>query len=285
MWNSTQLVFKGLAMPRKGIFINVLHPAYDLAVIAGAFAISILLFERASVPDFPRQFVISALPLVLILTLSRTYRVFWLRAGTPDHVRLFYYLTLGFLVLVGVYGVANCYFQENWRLEILLPVYLMTVVGILGERILLRWMQIMLPRYYHDSEFNHDCIPTLLYGAGAQLSSYQRFATAKLSQSGERVIGIVDNDQALRGSYVYGYRILGDNTELEKIYEHYFFAKLVVITANPLRENYDLLKEFCDRHRITLKFFTMAEEDVPPSIREAAEAVSEPHGKTREKTP
>ncbi len=275
MWNSTRLVFAGLAMPRKGILINVLHPAYDLAVIAAAFAVSILLFEPNAKSDFPRQFVISALPLVIILALSRTYRVFWLRAGTPDHVRLFYHLTLGFLTLVGVYGIVNCYWGEHWRLVVLLPAYLMTVVGVLGERIMLRWLQIMLPRYYHDSEFSSDCVPTLLYGAGAQLSSYQRFATAKLSQSGERIIGIIDNDRALRGSYVYGYRILGDESELEAIYKEYFFAKMVVVTANPLRESCELLKAFCDSHRIALKFFTMLETDVPFFIRDEGSASDE----------
>ncbi len=269
MWNSTQLVFKGLAMPRKSVFVNVLHPAYDLMVIAGAFALSIWFFDTHSDVDFMRQFVISGLILVGVLAFSRTYKVFWLRAGTPDHVRLFYYLSLGFLIVLGVYGVANRYCHEQWDLLVLLPAYLMTVVGILGERILLRWLQLMLPRYYHDSEFNHDCVPTLLYGAGAQLSSYQRFSTAKLSRSGEHVIGIVDNDRALLGSYIYGYPILGDISQLEAIYKRHFFAKIVVITAHPIRCNYEILKNFCHKNNIRLTFFVMNECEEPIMLRES----------------
>lgn len=268
MWNSTQLVFKGLAMPRKSVFVNVLHPAYDFTVLVAAFVLARLLHGGWEFDIVARQIVISTLPLMVLLAVSGTYRVFWLRAGTADHVRLVYHITFGFLILFGVYVLAGTLFHADWPLWGLWIAYLMTVVGILGERILLIWVQILLPRYYRDSEFNHDCVTTLLYGAGGQLPSYQRYSSLHWHSRGERVVGIVDNDKALHGQFVCGYRILGGLDRLEELYLHYFFTKIVVITEKPIRTNLEILRRFCDERKITLKFFTMSEADQPLGIRE-----------------
>ena len=268
MWNSTQLVFKGLAMPRKSVFINILHPAYDCAVIGAAFAFAIFLYPPHGLETAVRQLVFSVFPLVVLLACTRTYHVYWLRAGIPDHVRLFCCLTLGFLFLLVGYTAAAVFWHVAWSPVVLWAAWLMTVVGILGERVLLLWLQILLPRYYHDSEFNRDCVPTLLYGAGARLPSYQRHAALDWNSRGERVIGIIDNDKALHGQWVSGYRILGGLDRLEAVYRKYAFVKIVVITEKPIRTNLEILRNFCIAHDVVLKFFIVMEADQPIGIRE-----------------
>ena len=268
MWNSTQLVFKGLALPRKSVFVNILHPAYDFTVLVGAFVFAIFLNPPRGAGEMYRQLIFSVFPLMVLLAVTRTYRVYWLRAGVPDHVRLFCCLTLGFLLLPAVYAAAERFWGAAWSPLVLWSAWLMTVVGILGERILLLWLQILLPRHYHDSEFNRDCVPTLLYGAGAHLPSYQRHSALDWNSRGERVIGIVDNDRALHGQRVAGYRILGGLDHLEAIYRKYAFVKIVVITEKPLRANFEILRNFCAAHDIVLKFFTVREADQPIGIRE-----------------
>ena len=270
MWNSTEIVFKGLAMPRRGIFVNILHPVYDLMVIGGAFFISIVLFENnGSERDFIYRIVLSALILMMVFKFCNIYKVFWLRAGTPDYLNLSYSILLGFLLVLGVTAIFNRFLGYQWSMIVLLPSYLLTVVGILGERIHLRCLQLMLPRYFHDSEFsNKECTTTLLYGAGANLSSFQSFSNSYLQRKGIRVVGIVDNDLALQGQHVYGYKILGDISQLEEFYQRYNFSKIIVLTPNPIRCNYEILKDFSRKNNIELSFFTMREADEPLEIRE-----------------
>ncbi len=269
IWNSTAIVFKGLSMPRRGILVNILHPIYDLIVIGGAFGISIIFFEDSgSEHDFIYRTVLSALIIMIVLASCKVYKVFWLRAGTPDYLNLAYSVSMGFLLVLVVNLLLNYYGSSKWSLIVMLPAYLITVVGILGERIHLRCLQLMLPRYFRDSEFNRsDIVPTLLYGAGAQLPAYDQFI-AMLKMSEIRIIGIVDNDLALQGQYVYGYKILGDISLLNDVYKRYKFRKIVVITPNPLRENYNILKKFAAEHAVELTFFAMQEHSEPLTIRD-----------------
>ncbi len=273
IWNSTEIVFRGLALPRKSIMVNILHPVYDLLIIAGAFYLSINLFELIGCEkDFIYRMVFSALVLVLIMTLCRIYKVYWLRAGTPDFLNLFYSISLGFVLVLVFNLLANYFLKFQWSLIVLLPCYLITIAGILGERLHLRCLQLMLPRYFHDSEFNNDAVvPTLLYGAGASLSAYQSYSNLHLSKKGVKIVGIVDNDYVLHGLRVYGYKILGDISQLEDIYNRCNFRKIVVLTHNPIRKNYEILKEFSRKHDIKLVFFTMAEVDEPLEMRENSE--------------
>ena len=269
IWNSTELVFKGLAMPRRGIFVNILHPLYDLLIMNGAFFISIVLFENDGTErDFIYRMIFSSFILILVFSAGRVYKVFWLRAGTPDYLNLAYSILVGFVILLIINIIGNRYFNLKWSLIVLLPSYLLTVVGILGERIHLRCLQLMMPRYFHNSEFNKDCVPTLLYGAGALLSAYQIFSNSHLQRIGMRVVGIVDNDLALQGQYVYGYKILGDISKLENVYKRCQFRKIIVLTPNPIRRNYEILKNFSKENNIELSFFTIQETDEPLELRE-----------------
>ncbi|MBE6380299.1 MAG: hypothetical protein E7047_05165 [Lentisphaerae bacterium] len=269
IYNSTEIVFKGLAMPRRGILVNILHPVYDLLVISGAFFCSIILFEeQGNERDFLYRTVISALILLLTMICCKTYKVYWLRAGTPDYLNLAYSILLGFIIILIVNAALNYFNICQWSLIVLLPAGLITMVGILGERIHLRCLQLMLPRYFHHSEFASNCVPTVLYGAGAQLSAYQSFSNLHLRKSGMKVVGIIDNDMALQGLHVYGYRIIGDISRLDELFARYNFRKIVVITPNPVRCNYEILKNFCNKNEVELTFFTMREADEPLEIRE-----------------
>ena len=270
LWNSTQIIFKGLALPRKGILINILHPVYDLVVINGSFILSILLFETViNERDFIYRMVISSLIIILTITFSRSYKVYWLRAGTPDYLNLFYAVTFGFIVVLSANVIVNNFLNFHWSFIVLLPAYLISIVGILGERVHLKCLQLMLSRYFHDSEFNKgSVVPTLLYGASADLASYYDHSNLRLRKSGDKIIGIIDNDKALDGMYVYGYKILGDISKLDLLYNKYKFKKIIVTTPNPIRKNYELLKDFCSKNDIRLVFFRISENDEPAALRE-----------------
>ena len=273
LWNSTQIVFKGLALPRRGILVNILHPVYDLIVINGAFLLSILLFEtKGNERDFIYRTVVSSLIMIFTMAFSRLYKVYWLRAGTPDYLNLFYAITGGFIVVLSVNIIVNYFLNFHWSFIVLLLAYLITIVGILGERLHLRCLQLMLSRYFHDSEFNESSVvPTILYGAGADLAAYHNHSNLRLRKRGDKILGIIDNDVALNGMYMYGYKILGDICKLDSIYKKYKFKKIIVTIQNPIRQNYELLKNFCNKNDINLVFFHISEISEPVELREDPE--------------
>ena len=270
LWNSTQIIFKGLALPRRGILINILHPVYDLVVINGSFILSILLFETViNERDFIYRMVISSLIIIFTITFSRSYKVYWLRAGTPDYLNLFYAVTFGFIVVLSANVIVNNFLNFHWSFIVLLPAYLISIVGILGERLHLKCLQLMLSRYFHDSEFNKKSVePALIYGAGTGLAAYHNYSNLRLSKRGDKILGIIDNDLALSGMYVYGYKILGDISKLDLIYKKCQFKKIIVTIQNPIRNNYELLKDFCSKNDIKLVFFHISENDEPSELRE-----------------
>jgi UDP-N-acetylmuramyl pentapeptide phosphotransferase/UDP-N-acetylglucosamine-1-phosphate transferase len=130
-------------------------------------------------------------------------------------------------------------------------------------------LQLVMPYYYRASKFsNSKSVPILLYGAGAQLPAYYSCINFYWHKHNERIIGIVDDDTALHGLSVYGYRILGDLSLLENIYECEKFCKIVVITPDPIRKNYEFIKNFCNKNSVELTFFTISETIEPETLRE-----------------
>ena len=210
--------------------------------------------------------------MIMVMFFRRIYRIYWLRAGTPDYLNLAYSITLGFIIVLLANALLNLRDEQVMDLIVLLPAYFMSMVVILGERIHLRCLQMMMPRYFHHSEFAEDCTPVLLYGAAAYLSAFNVYANGHLSRSGMRIIGIMDNDLALRGKYIYGYRILGDISMLEDLYKRYKFSRIIVTTPKPLRENYNILRDFSSRNNVELAFFTMQEASEPLQIKEPEES-------------
>ena len=68
--------------------------------------------------------------------------------------------------------------------------------------------------------------------------------------------------------YVYGYKILGDISKLDLVYKKYKFKKIIVTVQNPIRKNYELIKDFCSKNDIKLVFFHISENDEPAELRE-----------------
>ena len=269
IYNSTEIVFKGLAMPRRGVLVDILHPMYDIFVVCGSFLLAIILFgNMGTEQDFLYRTAIVGLVVLAVMFFRRIYKIYWLRAGTPDYLNLVYSISFSFIFILIINALLNLRSERPLNLIVLLPVYLLSVVMILGERIHLRCLQMMMPRYFHDSEFSGDNMPVMLYGASMYLSAFQVYSSIYLGKSGMRIAGIIDNDLALQGKYVYGYRILGDISMLHDLYAQYKFRRIIVITPRPLRENYDILQEFCRSNNVELTFFAMQEAAEPLQIKE-----------------
>ena len=269
IYNSTEIVFKGLAIQRRGVFLNILHPVYDLIVINGSFFLAIILFENnGNERDFLYRTVISALILTLSMAFCRIYRIYWLRAGVIDYLRLAYSITLGFIIVLVVNIVLNKYCGTRWSLILLLPTYLMVMMLILGERIHLRSLQLIMSNYYRASWFNKNSVPIILFGASEQINAYSNYSSLSYNKRNEKIVGIIDNDIALHGLDVYGYRVLGNLNMLESIYQQKKFCKIVVTASKVFRIDHEIMTDFCRKNQIELSFFNIAEENEPKTLHE-----------------
>ena len=77
-----------------------------------------------------------------------------------------------------------------------------------------------------------------------------------------KIVGIVDDDRALRGLNVYGFNVLGSGEDLNDIFEHRKFDTIILTCEIPDNEVLQKVKEFCRNNNIKLQKFVCKEEDL-----------------------
>ncbi len=252
IWNSTRLIFEGLKQPRKSILVNMLHPLWDLAVVIGSTALTFIMLQVYNHTDSPIYVATIAFisPVIVLLALTRNYRVFWLRTEMNDYVLLFRTLTIAYLVVF----IINVLLIKKIDLILLTPlclfIYLMVSLGILGERVALKWLQTALVRHFHESKLNETSVPAVLYGGGLCAYIYIIRKYSYISEEPVRIVGIIDDDPALIGNVVYSYKVLGQLKDIERIHQKNPFRKVIICTSLNGNGKKGTLMEFCKKNNI-----------------------------------
>jgi UDP-N-acetylmuramyl pentapeptide phosphotransferase/UDP-N-acetylglucosamine-1-phosphate transferase len=259
IWNSTRLIFHGFRRPRKSVLLNMLHPLWDMGVfiIAVLSAVYILDIQVLLSIDV---IMLCVAPIMFSLFLSRNYKIFWLRADVNDYLLLLKLLSVGYLLVFLFVFIYIKHFEININtlliFHLCLLAYLFTVFGIIGERFGLRWLQTALVRYVNESHLNKESVPVLIFGGGLNACLYLRQKNSAAREEFTRVVGIVDDDPALKGLFVYGSRVRGNIRNLEEIYKKTPFLKIIVTTDKIRKGSKRKLLKFCKKHDVEVLYFS-----------------------------
>ena len=77
-----------------------------------------------------------------------------------------------------------------------------------------------------------------------------------------KIVGIMDDDPALRKLNVYGFEVSGSVYELDKIFAKRPFDIIVITCADVDGEKMQILKQFCRQNNVELQEFICREKNV-----------------------
>ena len=275
LFDTLTCVAKGLSIPHRNFVLTAIHPVID-----GVLVIFALWFARyfytwklsGSLPEAV-LFLTHVAPFMLILCCAGIYRTFWLRVGIIQYYKMM--RLLGVAAVVGYVlncSLLSCKFDVG-RNELAeytrfyLAFLLFTVLFILFERFLIHYYEsfgyrrLFIRNQGRDSSLKR----VLIYGGGLLCRIYvtRQFCGFNLKNNvAVKIIGIIDDDPALRKLNVYGFNVLGSSGDIENIYSKYKFDAIVVTYNENNEDKMAKLKEFCKAHGIELNMFICREESV-----------------------
>ena len=243
LYDSTMLISRGLAKPHKGVLVNIVHPFIDFVCIILAYVITAELLLNTC--RIYLLFLCAFAPVALLLCVSGVYRVFWLRAGLHNYCHLALVL-IGGSCLACVLTYFFCYHElevifgvtPRWYLAGCLMFSLLNLVFILLERLLLHYAEgFWFRKLYLQCQKRDSIQRILIYGGGLMCRVYISFLFVSNSREfSEEVVGIIDDDPALQGLQVNGFRVFGSALEIERIYQKCPFDKIVIATNRASEE-------------------------------------------------
>ncbi|MDR0931943.1 MAG: hypothetical protein LBM70_02855 [Victivallales bacterium] len=264
---SAKLILHGVVKPRRGLLINLTQPFIDFFLIAVAYTVACLIVCN-SFGD-PHSFITVFASVSLLLCFAGTYRIYWLRAGLSDYWRLRVLLFFG-----TIFADSLLYILEYKRMEdlygitpfcfliwsIIFTALTMFLIG--SERLLIfyaEWFYFRKLDLKHQNSGQHR---VLLYGGGLKCRIFiDTLYCAQRFGDSDQVVGIVDDDPVLTGLRVYGFPILGNSSQLEKIYKSHPFDKLLIANRNNDDKKMQALKKFCEKHEIVMSNLIFEEEE------------------------
>lgn len=265
---SMSVVAQGVRVPRKSFLLTAVHPLLDVLLVTGSFFFVYAILPKDVQPCYNFYlFLILVVPYFLILVFSGIYRTYWLRAGIEIRYRLLKLLILAACVSFILLNICS---MKGWvcsglSRRMALTVFLLqtsfSFAAILFERFLLHYFESFAIRSYYlkntQESAKHN---TIVYGGGLGCRIYiNRLYASHRFSCPFRILGIVDENPSLQKLNVYGFPVLGDSKDLEKLYEKKPFDTIVLTTANISNEIIDRLRDFAAAHDIRLTMFLAQE--------------------------
>ncbi len=267
--DSAMLIKRGLSRPRKSLLVNMVHPFIDLFMITVSYTLSLVLligyFQDLTL------YLYAIVPIFLVLLSSRMYRIYWLRAGLNNYWHLVLAIFLGSLLscciitltyyktFAGNFGISG-----NVFLALCLLFTVLNVILIASERFLLHYVEAFwLRKVYYQHNDREDVERILIYGGGLNCRLYINYLFC--SHSKERpavVVGLLDDDPALHGLRVYGFKVYGGLENLENLHSKKKFNK-VIIAIDPLTpDKIEYLHNFCSQREISISQLNINENKI-----------------------
>lgn len=224
LWTTTQVVLQGVRRPRNfiGMLVGV---AWDISclVIATMFVFSVVMPYPVTLPLLA---VCIMIPFATIYFYG-TYKTVWTRSRISQLLVLLLQLIAGeVLAFVALLWVTDL---PNMTLLIALSQHILAAaIGIVGIRVSFRMVRDMSAWLRCSISHDKDTTRTLILGAGENAILYLRQASFEDQQRAPRkVVGLIDDNEALLGKVVYGYPVLGNFSHVEEVVKQYEVNELI----------------------------------------------------------
>jgi len=270
LWNSTKAIVEGIHNPKKGLLVVMSHPFFDLFILVVCFIGTFYLFNPFVYSAKPITALLqlsfyNILPIVIILHLGKTYRRYWMRASAIAYIKLAEVLLLGHIANFAIQYFINRAELKNFK--ILLAQYLIFLLLssalILAERMSLRYLRSVFLKNLYLKNHISDSIPkALVYGGGLRCRYYltERFTT--IEKDPIDIMGIIDDQPAIRGQYVYDFKVMGNINDLKDIYIKTPFDRLIISSMKIDDEKKKIAKVFCRQYNVKLTELIFQENEI-----------------------
>jgi FlaA1/EpsC-like NDP-sugar epimerase len=259
--------------PTRFRFVEQIHGALDLAVLAGAYCSAYMLrFEWSLPPSIPSLMLLSLLYVVpleyLCLYLFNVHKSPWRYVGIKDASVILLALTIANGALVGCRLTADYATSlRALRLVSTLPVSVLFINLLVSFQVLTglrashRLLVSLFARYAPRLP-SYPQIPTILIGAG-QAGALVANEIVTRRDFGIRPVGFLDDDPSKRGLRIHGIPVIGTTDELDKIAQQHGVQQALITIGNLTGSHIRRIAEKCEKCRISAKII--------PGIRELVE--------------
>ena len=232
--------------------------ALDITVLVVAFSSAYLLRFEFAVPAREMPNAILQLPYVVIVQLSAlalagVYSFIWRYVGMGE-VKAFLYAALWSALALTVLRLTLPDRFHNWRvpISVILIGTILAFGGVLGLRVLRRYLYELSQRRRRGTGAASQRIPTLLIGAGRA----GVLAAREISGRGDMnldVKGFLDDDPEKQGSVIHGVRVLGTTEELPRLVREFGIKQVVITIAHISRPEMLHLIGLCRKIQIYVR--------------------------------
>lgn len=217
------------------------------------------------------------IPVMIVLLALRIYRIYWMRAGSQNYLHLAIATVMGsFLSFLIIYlffsgRLTDKYLLSNHGLIALGMIFtLLNLAGICGERFMLHYSEWFWYRKLYMQNQTGPYRKTVIYGGGLKCRLYINYLyCARMGNIKERIMGIIDDNQGLKGLQVYNFKVWGGVDILEEVWKKTQFNKLVIAITAIEGETVERLRTFCKGRNIELMRFDVTlegEADIEPIL-------------------
>ena len=262
--DSATYILKGLKIPRRNLFLTMIHPLLDIVLILAAYCIMLLLcFFRNTSDAFALILLLTYIaPYIIVLSLSNVYKTYWLRAGINRYFLLIKCLMLAFFIMV--FLSYTLYMNHLILIELSIREYfsatllygLLVFAFIALERFSIRDLESFGLRLLSVKKHKHEdqkLDKILIVGGGLSCRLYLSglFCQDQLANPFD-IVGIIDDCKDLSRLNIYGFDVLGSSQDLEQLHTKYAFDKMIVTPGRLQPSTLDNLNRFQKNHPETV---------------------------------
>lgn len=257
LWTTTQVVLQGVHRPKTLISLLV-AVVWDLGwlVFATYFVFGIVLGKSFSVLHLA---VCVTIPFATVYFYN-IYKTVWTRSRISQLLVLFLQVMAGEALAY----VALLWASNLTGVELVTGLVLHTLIaglGIVGIRASLRVVRDLNAWLRCSAKSDHD-VKTLILGAGENAILYLRQVSYEDQQKApRRIIGLIDDNPALYRKVVYGYPVLGNFSEVEKIIADQKVDELI-FTHHYSEELRQSILDLQDKYELRIRDFIFVLRDL-----------------------
>jgi len=227
-------ILNGLKRPTHATFKALGYPVWDMFWMSASLALAMAALEPPREDFWHAWFIdlpVWVTPTFSLLAASRVYVTVWTRARGLDVLMLLSTLLVGQALSLGIALLID---PSKLSVALLRALALSAVShpAILSLRVLYRFTEEFVIYLRNKSELKSDRGHVLLYGAGGRCQLFLKEVGFNNSQSfdGRVIVGLIDDEPALVGQWVYGYLVLGGIKQLNQVITAHNVSEIIITT-------------------------------------------------------
>jgi hypothetical protein len=258
-------LLNGLRRPTHATLKALSYPFWDMLCLSGSVAVAMRFFESPKVDFWHSWFLdlpVWVTPAFSLLAISRTYVTNWARPRLLDVLLLVFTLQVGLILSLGMALLIDPE-EAHQSLVRAFVVGGLANPAIIGLRLVYRSVEELVIYCRGRSENNSSAKRVLLYGAGnrCQLFLKERGFHNSSSFDDRNIVGLLDDEPALRSQWVYGCQVLGGLKELPQIITRHRITE-IIITAKLRADAVVALRELARERHLHLSEWQFHEGEV-----------------------